>query len=40
VLKRLPDFELADEPERFADAGEVYAVRKLPVRFTPGPRNG
>jgi cytochrome P450 len=38
VLKRLPDFELAGEPERFADAGEVYAVRKLPVRFTPGPR--
>ncbi|BCO34275.1 cytochrome P450 [Mycobacterium heckeshornense] len=40
VLKRLPDFELAGEPERFADAGEVYAVRKLPVRFTPGPRKG
>ncbi|BBU21063.1 cytochrome P450 superfamily protein [Mycobacterium xenopi] len=40
VLKRLPDFELAGDPERFADAGEVYAVRKLPVRFTPGPRKG
>lgn len=38
VLQRLPDFELAGEPERFADAGEVYAVRKLPVRFTPGRR--
>jgi len=40
VLERLPDFKLAGEPERFEDAGEVYAVRKLPVRFTPGPRSG
>ena len=40
ILKRLPDFELADEPKLFEDAGEVYAVRKLPVRFTPGPRRG
>jgi cytochrome P450 len=40
VLERLPDFELAGEPERFADAGEVYAVRKLPIRFTPGRRVG
>jgi cytochrome P450 len=38
VLKRLPDFELAGEPQRFDDAGEVYAVRKLPVKFTPGQR--
>jgi cytochrome P450 len=40
VLERLPDFELAGEPERFADAGEVYAVRRLPIKFTPGPRTG
>jgi cytochrome P450 len=40
LLERLPDFELAGEPERFADAGEVYAVRKLPIRFTPGRRVG
>ena len=40
ILERLPDFELADDYERFEDAGEVYAVRKLPVRFTPGPRKG
>jgi len=40
VLERLPDFELVGEPELFEDAGEVYAVRKLPVRFTPGPRVG
>jgi hypothetical protein len=40
ILKRLPDFELAAEPELFEDAGEVYAVRKLRVRFTPGKRLG
>jgi hypothetical protein len=40
VLKRLPDFELAGEPSLFEDAGEVYAVRELPVSFTPGPRVG
>ena len=40
MLERLPDFELAGEPKRFEDAGEVYAVRKLPVKFTPGPRIG
>ncbi|WP_375484259.1 cytochrome P450, partial [uncultured Mycobacterium sp.] len=36
ILARLPDFELAGAPERFEDAGEVYAVRRLPIRFTPG----
>jgi cytochrome P450 len=40
ILERLPDFELAGDYERFEDAGEVHAVRKLPVRFTPGPRRG
>ncbi|MEW6471566.1 MAG: cytochrome P450 [Actinomycetota bacterium] len=40
VLSRTPDFELTDDPEkfRFADAGNVYALSALPVRFTPGPR--
>jgi cytochrome P450 len=38
ILERLPDFEIAGDYERFEDAGEVHAVRKLPVRFTPGPR--
>ncbi|MDV3124519.1 cytochrome P450 [Mycobacterium sp. 21AC1] len=38
ILKRLPDFELDGEPKFFEDAGEVYAVRQLPVKFTPGPR--
>ena len=38
ILERLPDFELAGEFERFEDAGEVHAVKKLPIRFTPGKR--
>ena len=40
VLERLPDIELAGDYERFQDAGEVYAVRKLPIKFTPGRRVG
>jgi cytochrome P450 len=40
VLERLPDFELAGDYARFEDAGEVHAVRKLPVKFTAGPRLG
>ena len=40
ILERLPDFELAGDYERFEDAGEVYAVHKLPIKFTPGPRVG
>ena len=38
ILQRLPDFELTGEPRRFEDAGEVYAVSSLPVKFTPGRR--
>jgi cytochrome P450 len=38
VLKRLPDFELAEPHKLFEDAGEVYAVRELKVKFTPGTR--
>jgi cytochrome P450 len=38
ILTRLPDYTISGEVERFADAGSVYAVRRLPVRFTPGPR--
>ena len=40
VLERTPDFELTAEPDhyRFADAGNVYALTALPIRFTPGPR--
>jgi cytochrome P450 len=40
ILTRLPDFELAGGPKRFQDAGEVYAVSALPVKFTPGRRVG
>jgi cytochrome P450 len=39
ILHRLPDFQLAGTPERYEDAGDVYAVRKLPVTFTPGTRS-
>lgn len=38
VLERLPDFQLSEQYERFEDAGEVYAVRKLPITFTAGAR--
>ncbi|MCK0516776.1 cytochrome P450 [Williamsia sp. DF01-3] len=38
ILERLPDFELDGEAELFEDAGEVHAVRHLPIRFTPGAR--
>ena len=27
-----------DGVERFEDCGSVYAVRHLPITFTPGPR--
>jgi cytochrome P450 len=41
ILRRLPDFTMVeDEPVRFTDAANVYAPRKLPVRFTPGKRIG
>jgi cytochrome P450 len=38
ILLRLPDFKISGSPVRFEDAGEVYAVRNLPIRFTPGKR--
>lgn len=40
ILTRLPDYTIIGEIERFADAGSVYAVRRLPIRFTPGRRLG
>jgi cytochrome P450 len=39
ILTRLPDFHVSGEVIRFGDAGDVYAVRHLPVRFTPGKRS-
>lgn len=36
ILERMPDFRLNGEPVRFEDAGEVYAMRELPIAFTPG----
>lgn len=38
IVERIPDFRLDGEPVRFEDAGEVWAMRKLPIAFTPGPR--
>jgi cytochrome P450 len=40
LLTRLPDFKVVrDKVERFEDCGGVYAVRYLPVTFTPGKRS-
>jgi cytochrome P450 len=38
VLRRMPDVHVSGQVERYPDAGDVYAVRHLPVRFTPGSR--
>jgi cytochrome P450 len=38
VLERLPDYRLDGTPKRFEDAGEVWAMRELPIAFSPGPR--
>jgi cytochrome P450 len=39
ILLRIPDFQVQrDKVERFEDCGSVYAVRHLPVIFTPGRR--
>jgi cytochrome P450 len=38
VLARMPDFRISGPVVRFEDAGDVYAVRELPVEFTPGRR--
>lgn len=38
VLTRLPDFSISGPIERFHDAGDVYAIRHLPITFTPGQR--
>jgi cytochrome P450 len=39
ILRRLPDFRISGEVVRFHDAGDVYAIRNLPITFTPGPRS-
>ncbi|MGE3329259.1 MAG: cytochrome P450, partial [Acidimicrobiia bacterium] len=40
IFTRLPDFKVQwDGVERFEDCGSVYAVRYLPVTFTPGKRS-
>jgi cytochrome P450 len=40
LLTRLPDFKVVhDQVRRFDDCGGVYAIRYLPVTFTPGKRS-
>ncbi|SHN17899.1 cytochrome P450 [Cryptosporangium aurantiacum] len=36
TLRRMPDVQVSGAVERLPDAGDVYAVKHLPVRFTPG----
>jgi cytochrome P450 len=38
VLRRMPDVEHNGPWERYPDSADVFAVRRLPVRFTPGTR--
>lgn len=40
LLRRLPDFELQDGAEVEWSKGQVQGVVKVPIRFTPGPREG
>lgn len=40
IFTRIPDFEVQWGRRRaFEDCGSVYAVRNLPVKFTPGKRS-
>ncbi len=39
ILRRLPDFRISGDVVRFKDAGDVYAIRNLPITFTPGTRS-
>jgi cytochrome P450 len=38
ILRRIPDYTIDGPVQRFHDSGDVYAIRNLPIRFTPGPR--
>lgn len=38
ILTRIPDYRLDGQPRRFEDAGEVWAMRELPIAFTAGAR--
>ena len=40
ILRRMPDFRIDGEVTRFNDAGDIYAIRSLPLSFTPGTRIG
>jgi cytochrome P450 len=40
LLRRLPDFVLADGADVEWSKGQVQGVVKVPIRFTPGQREG
>ncbi|WP_424187005.1 cytochrome P450 [Actinokineospora sp. G85] len=40
ILTRLPDYTITGPGERFADSGEIHALRHLPIAFTPGKPRG
>jgi cytochrome P450 len=40
VLRRLPDYELADGAMRYSNIGTANGWHRLPARFTPGRRAG
>jgi cytochrome P450 len=40
VLRRMPDMRVSGTVERLPDAGDVYAVKNLPVSFTPSAPRG
>ena len=37
IFDRLPDLEITGEPERLA-SNFVHGIKRMPCRFTPGPR--
>jgi cytochrome P450 len=39
ILRRMPDYTVSGDVVRFKDAGDVYAIRSLPITFSPGPRS-
>jgi cytochrome P450 len=39
IFERMPDFQVSGKIVRFEDSGDVWAIRNLPIRFTPGRRS-
>lgn len=40
VLRRMPDYRVQGDPQRYQTIGVVNGLIALPVTFTPGPREG